>query len=505
MESTTGASVYPEAPILVLDGDEALRTRIELLLAHAGLDNVLATGDQALAASLVAERGASLVLLDLFLPAPSGEALLKDFARLAPEIPVIVMTSATDPDTIIRCMRAGALDYVVKPIDEVRLFVSVWNAIATMEMRRIAEVFRDRVLEGRIENPAAFEAIVTRDEHMLALFKYAESVAKSRQCVLITGETGTGKELFARAIHEASGRSGSFIAVNVGGLDDAMFSDSLFGHRKGAFTGADGQRAGLIKEAAGGTILLDEIGDLEPHSQIKLLRLLQGNEYYPLGSDDLAYSDVRVVAATTMDLRAAAAAGSFRSDLFYRLQTHPIAIPPLRARPGDIALLARLFLEKSAKDLGIDFAPEKAEAYAEEIARAVEGYGFPGNVRELESLVHDAVALSRGGALDLDSLRGRIGLVGGTSAPAARDAHVDLVDPVHPIGADGRAAGARAEELPPLARELAEGRIPTLDAAESELIRMAVERASGNLSQAALALGISRQTLYNKLKGPVKS
>jgi DNA-binding NtrC family response regulator len=500
MEAVKDTPAYPEGPILVIDDDESLRTRIELLLVRAGLDNVLATGDQALAASLVEGHGASLVLLDLFLPAQDGEALLKDFARIAPEIPVIVMTSATDPDTIVRCMRAGAVDYVVKPIDEVRLFVSVWNAIATMEQRRVAEVFRDRILEGRLDHPEVFKAIATRDERMLALFKYAESVARSRQSVLITGETGTGKELFARAIHEASGRNGAFVAINVGGLDDTMFSDSLFGHRKGAFTGADGQRAGLIKEAAGGTILLDEIGELEPRSQIKLLRLLQENEYYPLGSDSPAHSDVRVVAATTKDLRAAAAAGSFRSDLFYRLQTHPIAIPPLRTRPGDIALLVRLFIEKSVKDLGIPFAAERVGSCAEQVARALEGYSFPGNVRELESLVHDAVALSRGGVLDIKALRDRVGLVGDGDTSGLMERELSIA----PVGAAERVAGAHAEGPPSLVRELTEGRIPTIEAAERELIRMAVERASGNLSQAALALGISRQTLYNKLKEPAK-
>ena len=313
---------------------------------------------------------------------------------------------------------------------------------------------------------------------MLALFKYIESVARSRQSVLITGETGTGKELFARAVHEASGRKGPFVAVNVGGLDDTMFSDSLFGHRKGAYTGADSQRAGLLKEAEGGTILLDEIGDLETHSQIKLLRLLQEGEYYPLGSDSPQRSDARVVAATTKDLKAAAGGGVFRSDLFYRLQTHPIVIPPLRDRPADLLLLARNFLEASAKDLGTPFPDAISLAgCADEVASALSGYSFPGNVRELQSLLHDAVAESRGGKLDLEGLRARVGL--------------------EPLGECPR---HEAQALPPLAQALVEGRIPTIEAAERELVRMAVDLAAGNLSQAATTLGISRQTLYNKLK-----
>jgi len=483
VEGNEAAKLYPESPILILDDDESLRLRLELLFARAGLNNIVSTGDRAKAAALVAAREVGLVILDLFLPEDEGEALLRDFNRSAPELPVIVMTGASDIATVVRCMRAGAVDYVAKPIDELRLFVSVWNAIASIEQRREAEHFRDRVLDGKLERPQAFEAIITRDKRMLALFSYAESVARSRQPVLITGETGTGKELFARAVHEASGRQGPFVAVNVGGLDDAMFSDSLFGHRKGAFTGADSGRAGMLKEAEGGTILLDEIGDLEQHSQIKLLRLLQENEYFPLGSDSPSRSDARVIAATTKDLRQAAASGAFRSDLFYRLQTHPISIPPLRERRGDLEPLARSFLEKSARELGQAVPDEtQLESCARKVAQLLSGYDFPGNVRELESLVHDAVTGARGGKLDLEALRRRAGLGPATNQEAAE------------------AIEAKLTNLPPLFIALAEGHIPTIEAAERELIRMAVDSASSNLSQAAQRLGISRQTLYNKLK-----
>lgn len=478
MENEPGVPVFPPCAILILDDDETIRTRLELLFARVGIDRVVATGDKDLAYSLVAGRQVELVILDLFLPEAEGEDLLKDFARAAPELPVLVMTGASDPETIVRCMRAGAIDYVVKPVDEVRLLVSVWNAIAAVEQKKEADRFRDKILERKAERPAAFEAVVTQDERMLALFSYAESVARSRHPVLITGETGTGKELFARAIHQASGRSGAFVAVNVGGLDDAMFSDSLFGHRKGAYTGADTARQGLLKEAEGGTILLDEVGDLEPHSQIKLLRLLQEGDYYPLGADLPLRSDARVIAATTKDLRGASASGSFRADLFYRLQTHPLSIPPLRERPGDLVLLVRHFLEKSARDLGIEFPGSKeAQACAEKVGRVLADYAFPGNVRELESLVHDAVTGSRGGKLDLQALRARIGA----------DKQADEEAP-------------RSDGLPLFVRELTEGRIPTMDEAEHELAELALQRSEGNISRAAQVLGISRQTLYNKLK-----
>jgi len=477
---------YPDLPILVLDDDETLCVMVRMTLEKAGIDNILTTGDSAEASSLILGKGVSLVFLDLFLPEDTGEALLKEFTRAAPRVPVIVITGADDAQTIVRCMRAGAVDYLVKPIDETRLLVSAWNALATIELRREAEGFRERVLDGRLERPEIFERITTADPAMIAVFRYIESIARSRQPVLVTGETGTGKELVAKAVHDASGRSGRFVAVNVGGLDDAMFSDNLFGHRKGAFTGADSARNGLVREAEGGTLLLDEVGDLDPHSQVKLLRLLQEGEYYPLGSDSPLRSDARIIAATTRDLSASVEAGAFRSDLFYRLQTHPIRIPPLRSRPGDVPLLVRRFMADSAAELDL---PEPNERSAQDFADALSGYIFPGNVRELESLVHDVVAGSRDGALDLSAIKARIG------------------EPSGAAGASERASSGANEtspraiiRLPGLERSLAEGRVPTLEEAERELVRLAVDEAAGNMSRAAAMLGISRQTLYKKLK-----
>jgi DNA-binding NtrC family response regulator len=465
---------YPELPVLVLDDDEGLRKMLSSFLARAGIDNVLATDSSEEASALVLGEGASLIFLDLHLPADSGEALLKEFSRAAPSVPVIVITGESETETIVRCMRAGAVDYLVKPIDETRLLVSAWNALASFELRREAEGFRDRVFGARLERPEIFARIATEDPGMLAIFRYIESIAVSRQPVLITGETGTGKELLARAVHDASGRKGAFVAVNVGGLDDAMFSDSLFGHRKGAFTGADTPRGGLVKEAEGGTLLLDEVGDLDPRSQVKLLRLLQEGEYYPLGSDSPLRTDARVVAATTRDLASSVAAGVFRSDLFYRLQTHPIKVPPLRDRPGDVRILVSKFMADSGRELGLQGAVPEPK-YIDAVAGALKGYLFPGNVRELESLVHDAVAGAKSLRPDLKLLRTRIG------AP-------------EPSTAEEAARGRG------LIRMLEEGLVPRLDEAEREIVLLAVEKAEGNLSKAALMLGISRQTLYKKLK-----
>jgi DNA-binding NtrC family response regulator len=465
--------VYPERPILILDDDEGTRSRISLILAEAGIDNVVATDDQALASRLVLADEVSLVLLDLFLPREEGEAVLEGFSSCAPQVPVIVVTGDAEPERIVRCMRAGAIDYIVKPIEKGRLLVSVWNGLASVELRRELEGFRERVLEGRLERPETFEEIVTADDLMLDLFRYIEAIASSRHCVLIQGETGSGKELFARSVHTASRRRGPFVAVNVAGLDEALFSDALFGHKKGAYTGADTVRGGMVREAAGGTLFLDEIGDLDQRAQVKLLRLLQDGEYYPSGSDIPMRSEARIVAATSRELREAVKTGAFRSDLYFRLQTHPIRIPPLRKRRGDIPLLVRHFVAESAASL-----KTALPAVSEELLAVLGAYDFPGNVRELESMIHDAVAKSRDGQLDAASVRERLLVEEEGQAPRA----------------DGPIAACGAMPIALCGEDF-----PTLREAESALVSLALERAGGNMSLAASMLGVSRQTLYKKV------
>jgi two-component system, NtrC family, response regulator HydG len=373
---------------------------------------------------------------------------------------------------VVRCMKAGALDYLVKPVETSRLLAAVRNGLAIVELRLEINAFREKMLDG-LSKPELFRGIVTRDSRMISLFKYIEAIAPSRHPVLITGETGTGKELFARVIHEASGRSGAFVAVNVAGLDDAAFTDTLFGHKRGAYTGADGSRPGLVSEARGGSLLLDEIGDLEPHSQIKLLRLLQEGEYFPLGSDFCLKSEARVIAATAQDIKGLP---SFRSDLYYRLQTHLIAIPPLRERPEDIDLLIGYFLALSMDILDATEAPELPP----ECQEALAAYDFPGNIRELENIIHDAVARAHGGVIDAADILERLPperrLARGTEPPAS-------VDPDKGSG---------------IFRLLGE-RFPTLHEVEVELVRKAMVRAKGNVSVASSLLGISRQTIYNWL------
>ena len=474
MDTSSKAAPYPVLPLLILDDEEHFRSAIARQLRLAGIDNIVSVGESETARPLVFQRGVSLVLLDLQLPGTSGERLLEEFTAAAPEIPIIIVTGNSGSETIVRCMRSGATDYLVKPIEEARLLTSVWNGLSIFELKRELTTFRDGIFGRSLGRPELFKDIVTVDDGMLALFRYIEAVAASRQPVLIIGETGTGKELFARAVHEASGRNGRFVAVNVGGLDDAVFTDTLFGHRRGAYTGAEGARAGLVSEAKGGTLFLDEIGDLEGRSQIKLLRLLQESEYYPLGSDQPQRSESRIVAATTRDLKAAVAAGSFRADLYYRLQTHPIEIPPLRRRRVDIRPLADHFLARSASSLG---KPEPI--LSEECRDRLRSYDFPGNVRELESLIHDAVAGSVDGRVDSESFLSRITL------------------PYSPEAGSGPPPGRSREDELPIC--VIGDVFPSLKEAELALVRLALKRCNGNVSLAASMLGISRQTVYKWL------
>jgi transcriptional regulator with PAS, ATPase and Fis domain len=306
---------------------------------------------------------------------------------------------------------------------------------------------------------------------MQALFRYVEAISASREPVLITGETGTGKELIAQALHALSNPNGEFVAINVAGLDDTVFSDTLFGHHKGAFTGAEQSRGGLIAAAAGGTLFLDEIGDLQESSQVKLLRLLQERKYYPLGADQSKTSQARIVVATNADLGQLIGQGKFRKDLFYRLRSHHLHIPPLRERRDDIRLLLNYFLDKSAQALNKPVPTAPAALYS-----LLKNYPFPGNVRELEGMIHDAVARHGGGILSLKSFREAMGH------------EQTLLEDQLP----GDLAVASLAELFP-------DRLPTLKEAEHYLIAEALRRADSNQGLAAGLLGITRQALNKRL------
>lgn len=272
--------------------------------------------------SLIAARSYGAVVLDILMLGIAGTALLSEILQLSPQTSVIMLTAVNDVDTAMACMRQGAFDYLVKPVEKDRLVTTVRRALDMVALSNENRILKSRLLDSRLETPECFEHIVTRNRRMTAIFQYIEAVAQSNLPVLIQGETGTGKELVARAIHLAGKKAGEFVCVNAAGLNDALFSDALFGHHRGAFTGADGRREGLVAKAAKGTLFLDEIGDLPLESQVKLLRLLEEHTYYPVGSDTRKTTDARFVVATNHDLALRKKEGAFRSDLYYRLEAH---------------------------------------------------------------------------------------------------------------------------------------------------------------------------------------
>jgi len=371
---------------IIDDEDDVLQSyRMALLLAK--FDNFVLCNDSTKAMKLLKQNEYSAIILDLTMPDISGQELLVKIKEYNPDIPVTVVTGSNRVNTAVECMKNGAYDYMVKPVDENRLISGLRNAIELGELRKENLALKTGIMGAALNSPDAFSGIITVSENMRGIFRYIEAIAASPRPVLITGESGTGKELFGRAIHAASKRTGKFIAVNVGGLDDMLFSDTLFGHRKGAFTGADGERGGLIEQAAGGTLFLDEIGVLEKNSQVKLLRLLQDCEYYPLGSDIVKTTDAVIVAATNENLDLRIKEGTFRNDLYFRLNTHHIHLPALRERPDDIPVLAAKLALDAAKSLG-----KKCPEIGPDVLTRLRNYSFPGNVRELQSMVFDAVA-----------------------------------------------------------------------------------------------------------------
>ncbi|MCF7791699.1 MAG: sigma-54 dependent transcriptional regulator [Victivallales bacterium] len=337
----------------------------------------------------------NIIMLDLGLPGMSGEKMLEILTKKYSEIPVIITTGSDDPDTIVRCIKNGAFDYLVKPLNNVRTVTSVKNAINLQEIEKETRALKSELLQDKLKTPEAFSKIITNNQKMLSMFKYIEALAQTRQPVLIIGETGTGKELFAKAVHIASKRKGKFVPVNIAGIDDQLINDTLFGHVKGAFTGASVVRKGLIEAASDGTIFLDEIGDLSLASQIKLLRLLQENEYLPGGADEYKTSKARTVMATNQNLESLIQNNNFRTDLYYRLKAHCIYIPPLRERKDDLPLLLDFFLKEVSQEIGTE-----VPSYTDELLELLRSYSFPGNVREMRGMVYEAVVKCSNGKLN---------------------------------------------------------------------------------------------------------
>jgi DNA-binding NtrC family response regulator len=466
--------LFPARPLLMVDDEgEFLRTA-RLILRAEGITNLITCSDGREVLSLVKQQDIAAIALDIHMPGCNGIDLLSAINAAAPQIPVIMITASTEVETVVRCMKHGAFDFMAKPIDETRMITSLRHALQYRAMQDETARLRESLLDGRIEHPEAFAAIVTRDPEMLRIFRYTEAIARTPLPVLISGPTGVGKELMALAIHRLSGRRGEFVAINAAGTDASIFSDTLFGHVRGAFTGADRDRKGLIEQAAGGTLFLDEIGDVPAEPQIKLLRLLQENRYYPVGSDIPRTCDARITTATNRDLKALQQNGAFRADLYYRLQSHEISLPSLAARRGDIPLLLDQFVNEAAIALKV-IRPRISPALPDQL----QTYSFPGNVRELRSMVYDAVGQCHGSSLTIDYFKNRLPRMPATDRPNAAP---------HPSGVS--AAVSLFQSLPDL---------PTLKSAEQMLIDEALNRSKGNITLAAHLLGMSRQALSNRI------
>ncbi|MBZ0157657.1 MAG: sigma-54 dependent transcriptional regulator [Alphaproteobacteria bacterium] len=460
--------------ILLIDDEPGILTSSRMVLLSEGFRDVLTVQDSRQVLPLLSERGddIALIVLDLYMPHIPGKELLTAIAMNYPHIPVVVMTGLNDIETAVQCVKAGAADYLVKPVENSH-FISVIKK--NLEIRTLLDEvssLKQYLLTDALRCEDAFAHIITRSKKMRAIFQYIEAIAPSPRPAMICGETGVGKELIARAIHALSRRSGSFIPVNAAGLDDTIFSDTLFGHRKGAFTGADDTREGLIAKASGGTLFLDEIGDLSGASQVKLLRLLQERMYYPLGSDIPQKSNARIIVATNKDIQHSIAAGVFRKDLYYRLCAHRIHVPPLRERAEDIPLLVAHFMEETAKSL-----KRECPSFEPGLITYLSQYDFPGNIRELQEAVYDAVIRNRSGMLTIGDFREVMG-----SLPSSAPGRLPL---------DERGA----EVLHTLF-----GHFPTLDEMEEYLVNKALSLSKDNQSRAASLLGLTRQALHKRLK-----
>jgi DNA-binding NtrC family response regulator len=454
-------------PVLLVDDDTQVLHSASIVLRSSGLVHVLTVDDSRSVMPLLAERDIGALLLDLTMPHLSGHALLEQVTEDHPDIPVIVMTATNDLQTAVQCMQDGAVDFLVKPVEENRLVSSVKRALEIRMLRAEVLSLKERLLTDKPHQREAFAEIITQSKEMFAIFRYIEAVAPSPQPVLITGETGTGKELVARALHRLSARPGEFVTVNVAGLDDTLFSDTLFGHTRGAFTGADQARDGLMTSTAEGTLFLDEIGDLSVSSQVKLLRLLQDGTFYPVGADRPRQSRARIVCATNWI--SAGVSADVSQDVYYRLRTHHLHLPPLRARTGDLSLLINHFVDKAARVLGKPVPTPLA----------------------LYQLLRPIVSRERA----------RVGRVDLRCGCLPRGAILSLQSFKEAIAGKSDLAATRQPEEPSTGLVAwSPDRLPTLKEAEDALIAEALSRADGNQGVAAGLLGVSRQALNKRLR-----
>jgi len=447
--------------ILVVDDEVKMRRLLEMSLKNMGHE-VVQAADGGEAIACFDEAPFDLVMTDLKMPRMDGIQLLRTLRERGEEVPVIVLTAFGTIETAVEAMKLGAADYIIRPFEMETLELAVTRALAMGAMQRENRFLRDEVARGWGE-------FIGRSPKMQSLYELIQQVAPARSSVLIVGETGTGKELVARAIHQASGRDGLFVPINCAAIPAELLESELFGHQKGAFTGAHRDRMGKFELANGGTIFLDEVTEMPLALQAKLLRVLQEGTVERLGAQRAVKVDLRIVAATNRDPQQAVSEGTMRQDLFFRLNVVRVDVPPLRERHEDIQLLAEHFLEKYSAELGRP-VPRLTEA----ALRSLHAYGWPGNVRELENLMERAAVLCRGKTVDPQHLPQDVGHAAAAAAAAA-----------------GPAGTAELDSL------LLDEHVAAL---EKQLIQAALQRSDDNKSAASRLLGVSERTLWYKIK-----
>jgi two-component system response regulator AtoC len=456
--------------VLVADDDRTIRRNLVLFLRSEGYRTLeAADGQEALAG--IARDAPDAVLLDLKMPGRDGLEVLRELGPALAELPVIVVTALGGSTAAIEAMRRGAYDYLTKPFDLDEVLLTLKRALRQRALAFEVKALRARAGEEAGESPEdradAEPELIGRSAAMREVFKAIGRAAATDAPVLIVGESGTGKELVATALHRHSARAaGPLVRVNCGALPEGLIESELFGHERGAFTGADRQRPGRFERAAGGTIFLDEVGELPQAAQAKILRVLQQREFERVGGTETLRSDARVISATHRDLPKEVVAGRFREDLYYRLNVARIVIPPLRDRPEDIPLLAESILRRVERRQGwgeLSLSPEALRAIGER--------SWPGNVRQLENALARAVLAARGR----------------TILPE----HLDVDDAVDPLGSAAGSADEAGADLP-LRALLAE--------VERRAIRRALVACGGNRTKTAQRLGISRRQLFDKLR-----
>lgn len=469
MALKTERRVAKKGSVLIVDDEEIMREVLETLLTSEGYRVDLAkTGEEGLEA--YGRRAYDTVLLDVSMPGIGGLRALEEFLKMDSEAAVVMITAYATFDTAIAAWERGAYGCIRKPFQNEQITATV---AAGIKRRRKEE--ERRTLRRAMSRAVDRGAIIGRSDVMQEVFRLVEQVAPARSTVLITGESGTGKELIAQAIHEASTRAGkAFVTVNTSNIPSELLESELFGHTRGAFTGAVAAKKGLFEVADNGSIFLDEIGDIPPETQVRLLRVIQEREFTPLGDTTPRRVDVRIIAATNIELKEAVKQGTFREDLYYRLAVVPIELPPLRDRREDILPLAQHFIAKYNEENG----RKVSEHIAPEVLALLEAYSWPGNVRELENTIERAVVIAPGDEVSRQCLR------------------AEIADPqsVASNSEEGASVGAVAD----LGRGI--NFYDQVRRFEIDLIRRALEQTSGHQSRAARLLGMNATTLNSKIK-----